>query len=406
MPTVSIPLLRDHHTHPLLYSAFMDAVALGAVSTTTEALARLRERATTTLGLTLAYGWNSGRYPLDPADMSAWGPVVVLNLSLHGLVVNQAGMDYLRQQDAVVADHLHDDNWRERNLRRVLNALATGNVSVSRLQQFFNWLAQTQGVWVAEEMLLVNGDEIGLFAAAGLSARTRFWVAPDTYDELPPERQAQTYGIKLFTDGALGVRTAALNVPYRDEPQRGLLLYTDDELYALLRRFLPSGKPMAIHAIGDRAIDQVVAQAERLGTGTHRLRIEHAQLIHETTAHRAKALGIVLSMQPNFSDDSVCYHDRLPTDYAQRNNPFRMLVDSVGYVPGMDLVFGSDGMPHGVHEGLRHALYPDPRFPGQRLTLEEFCAGYCLPDEQYGGIEVTTDDRARTVACRIHVQGA
>jgi predicted amidohydrolase YtcJ len=111
-------------------------------------------------------------------------------------------------------------------------------------------------------------------------------------------------------------------------------------------------------------------------------------------------------MQPNFSDDSVCYQDRLPPDNAARNNPFRLLIDTVGYVPGVDLFFGSDGMPHGVHEGLRQALFPDPRFPGQRLTPDEFRAGYCLPDEQQGTIEVTTDETARTVTCRVHVQGA
>jgi hypothetical protein len=51
-----------------------------------------------------------------------------------------------------------------------------------------------------------------------------------------------------------------------------------------------------------------------------------------------------------------------------------MLIDEVGFEPGDDLVFGSDGMPHGVDEAVRSAL--EPAHPGQRLSLEEIEAGY------------------------------
>jgi predicted amidohydrolase YtcJ len=159
---------------------------------------------------------------------------------------------------------------------------------------------------------------------------------------------------------------------------------------------------MAIHAIGDRAIDQVVNVVEKINPSrTSEIRMEHAQLISQATAKRAKALGIRLCMQPNFSDDSVYYADRLPTGFPERNNPFRMLIDEVGYVVGEDLFFGSDGMPHGIHEGLRQALFPDPRYQQQRLTLAEFIAGYCMPDEEHGHIEVDIDAVNRAVQCRI-----
>jgi len=194
----------------------------------------------------------------------------------------------------------------------------------------------------------------------------------------------------LFTDGAIGVTTAALHQKYRTADHHGMLLYSDDELEALITRW--SGeKPMAIHAIGDAAIDQVVAAVERTARqvpSRHTIRIEHAQFISESTARRAKALGLHLSMQPNFSEDSVAYADRLPASYPPHNNPFRMLIDRVGYVPGVDLYFGSDGMPHGVQEALRQSLIPDGGYAGQVLTLDEFIAGYCLPDMTQGSIDV------------------
>src|ERR1041385_8521256 len=222
-------------------------------------------------------------------------------------------------------------------------------------------------------------------------SRTARASGPEQFDALPAETQARIQGIKLFTDGAIGVSTAALHEPYRTTHGTGLLLYADPELDAIIRRYAGT-KPFAIHAIGDRAIDQVVAVVERVGRDarvTPDVRIEHAQLISRATATRAKALGIHLSMQPNFSDDSIAYEDRLPLGYPERNNPLRMLIDDVGYVCGRDLHFGSDGMPHGVHEALRQSLFP--RHDGQRLTMDEFVAGYCLPDLGAGRIDVDVD---------------
>ena len=65
-----------------------------------------------------------------------------------------------------------------------------------------------------------------------------------------------------------------------------------------------------------------------------------------------------------------------------------MLIDDVGFVPGKDLIFGSDGMPHGADYALRASLYP-PR-PGQVLTLEEFVDGYCLKNTDKT-VEVSVD---------------
>ena len=160
---------------------------------------------------------------------------------------------------------------------------------------------------------------------------------------------------------------------------------------------------MAIHANGDAAIDQVVSSVERAAVhapSRQVIRIEHAQFISESTARRAKSLGLHLSMQPNFSEDSVNYAERLPEGYPARNNPFRMLIDRVGFVPGVDLYFGSDGMPHGAQEALRQSLFPDGAYEAQVLSLDEFIAGYCH-DMAPGSIDVEIDEAARTVSVRV-----
>jgi len=73
-----------------------------------------------------------------------------------------------------------------------------------------------------------------------------------------------------------------------------------------------------------------------------------------------------------------------------------MLIDEAGFVPGVDLLFGSDGMPHGPEYALRWSLFPD--YEEQRLSIKEFEAGYgpALGIEGEGSA-FAIDDQARTI---------
>ena len=73
----------------------------------------------------------------------------------------------------------------------------------------------------------------------------------------------------------------------------------------------------------------------------------------------------------------------------------RMLIDEVGFEPGKDLIFGSDGMPHGAEQALRAAFFPP--FPSQRLIYEEFVAAYRGPLSDTGHMEISVDYGARQV---------
>jgi predicted amidohydrolase YtcJ len=215
--------------------------------------------------------------------------------------------------------------------------------------------------------------------------------------ELEDEAIARVYGIKLFSDGALGARTAKLSQCYLGG-EEGFLIYNDEKLRSQLSWAAEAGKAVSIHAIGDLAIEQTVNTVSQLEKRPPQIRIEHCQFISLPTAIKAKSLGIVLSMQPNFNLESNCYRDRLPEQYLAMNNPFRMLIDEAGFVPGKDLLFGSDGMPHGVQYALESSLFPP--IPGQKLALDEFVAGYCMPDLENGFVDVAIDYDERTVTTK------
>ncbi|WP_257305450.1 amidohydrolase family protein [Geothrix campi] len=364
----------DRHSHVSLYAALEGCPDLSACIDPASALAQLRSLPGDRLSL--VRGWHSGRLPLSEADLAELPPVLLVNLSLHGLRLSPRAVRLLRDTDPELVARHADPAWCERNLDRLLVLFGrTAGLTAAKLEAWIQGL-EAAGVGAVEDLLLTGEEAWWVVRASRWADRLPWRTVPAIFDTLPTEAQAECAGLKVFTDGALGARTAALDEPFLGGGP-GLLLYTDEALHQELATLHARGKPLAIHAIGDRAIGQVLAALEdldRQGLRFPSLRLEHVQFITETQARRARDLGLVLSMQPNFSSDSVDYADRLGPATLARNNPFRMLIDQVGFRPGRDLIFGSDGMPHGLAYAAQWSLFPP--FEGQRLGLEELLAGY------------------------------
>ncbi len=152
--------------------------------------------------------------------------------------------------------------------------------------------------------------------------------------------------VKIFMDGALGPRTAAMFDPYLEEPQNyGILNLDGEELAEIGRRAATAGLALAIHAIGDRAnhealngLAKVRAFEQEQGLTPLRHRIEHVQLLHPQDTKRLAELGIVASMQPihapsdRFMAERYWGAARLPYAYAWRTQQ----------EAGARLAFGSD----------------------------------------------------------------
>ncbi len=149
-------------------------------------------------------------------------------------------------------------------------------------------------------------------------------------------------GIKLYADGALGSRGAWLKAEYSDAPgQKGLGFLTDDQLLNMMTRGAMDGFQIAVHAIGDRANQQVLDAVEVLSDtykDDRRWRIEHAQIVDPKDLPRFAKLGVIASMQPvhQTSDMKMAEArlgpDRLAGAYAWKT----MLRD------GTRIAFGSD----------------------------------------------------------------
>ena len=207
--------------------------------------------------------------------------------------------------------------------------------------------------------------------------------------------------VKLFADGALGPHTGAMLESYVDEPQnRGILMLGSRQLFDHGRLAAQSGLSLAVHAIGDRAVQQVLegfaflrCWEQEQGLPALRHRIEHVQTIRPADAGKLAELGVIASMQPIHAPSDMEMADHLLGERASRCYAWRTLLQH-----GTRLAFGSDApveSPNpfmGLHAAVtRRRLDGSPGpagwFPGQRLTVREALEGFALGPAYAAGME-------------------
>ena len=175
-------------------------------------------------------------------------------------------------------------------------------------------------------------------------------------------------GVKAFADGSIGAKNAALATPYIGGGT-GVLNHADEDIISILERSETAGWPTAIHAIGDRAIEQVLRSHEHVGTSSDlKHRMEHAELATQEQISRARNLGITLSMQPNFignwSGLGSMNERRLGRIRDEVSEPLGVVLQQ-----GASLAFGSDGMPISPLYGI-HSTVNAP-YDAQRVSVED-----------------------------------
>jgi len=149
--------------------------------------------------------------------------------------------------------------------------------------------------------------------------------------------------IKLYADGALGSRGAALLDPYDDDPgNSGLLVSPPDHLRRVATEALRRGFQVCTHAIGDRgnrlALDAYQAALKDVPTADHRFRIEHAQILNHDDIPRFAALDVIPSMQAvHQTSDMYWAERRIGAGRAYGAYAWRSLLDT-----GVPIPNGSD----------------------------------------------------------------
>jgi predicted amidohydrolase YtcJ len=225
----------------------------------------------------------------------------------------------------------------------------------------------------------------------------------EDFDALAKNGPVKTYGkdmyalraVKLYSDGALGSRGAALIKPYSDDPHsHGLLFHSFAQMDAMMKKAMARGYQVNVHAIGDAGNHQILDVYQReLGASRsagQRHRIEHAQVVAPADILRFKTLGIIPSMQPTHatSDKNMAESrvgpERIKGAYAWRS----FLHQGSRIACGSDFPVESPNPFFGIHAAVtRQDASGQPIagwYPNQAMSLKEAFRCFTL-DAAYAG---------------------
>lgn len=195
--------------------------------------------------------------------------------------------------------------------------------------------------------------------------------------------------VKLFADGSLGARSAAMLKDYSDRAGHiGNYRNTDQEMYDLVKLAYDAGYQVATHAIGDGGNHQVLNAYEKVMKENPktdpRLRIEHFQIVSLDDIQRAIKLGVLPSMQTTHAtSDMLMAEDRVGSERIKGGYAWRTIIDG-----GSIIINGSDAPVelvnpwHGLYAAVtrknRLGEPPEGWYPNQCMTREEALKSFTI----------------------------
>jgi predicted amidohydrolase YtcJ len=348
-----LPGLIDTHCHPFEYGWLKRSVDLRGTTNVTGLRLRLQagvQRATAGDWVT-GMGWDQEAFPGrrmpsrgDIDDISRSNPVALSRVCGHIALLNSKAIEELglaaRQGD---------------EFERDASGNLTGIVKEGALTEVFARIPRNAGRSAADlQSVEAEAGRLGLTAlhcvlspegfreelealaaldaSGSLGLRYRVYLPPEALGEVEGWQgklrsgKVKIEGVKLYADGSLGARTAALREPYADDRgNQGMLRYNDAQLGSLIEAVDAKGYQAIIHAIGDRAVEQA-ANALSTVTGTsnpRRHRIEHASLLPKDLRIKLAKHGIRATVQPLFITSDTWAEERLGSERARDLYPLR-----------------------------------------------------------------------------------
>lgn len=337
------PGLIDAHGHMMSLGISKLTVDLVGSSSETEAAARVKERVDQSKPERWIRGrgwdqnrWQSKKFPTHEAldKVAPNNPVLLSRVDGHAIWVNKRALEIAEITKAtpdpdggkIVRDAQGNPTgvFVDNAMRLVgkflpplsdEEATQAINLAVQECLQYGITTVHDMGVDAKEIELyqrLIDNNQFPFRVYAAIGGAGRTWSQYIGTDSSGIKKQQLIgYGgnklwvraIKLYIDGALGSRGAALLEPYSDDPgNRGLTVTSEETLRKTIDEALLHGFQVLTHAIGDRGNNIVLntyeAALKAHPVSVHRLRVEHAQVLYANDIPRFNKLGVIPSMQP------------------------------------------------------------------------------------------------------------
>lgn len=430
---IVIPGLTDAHIHLQQYALGLEKIDC-ETTTRHECLLRVKQLAlnSTPGKWILGHGWNHNNWlegignasMLD--EVSPNNPVYLTAKSLHAAWVNsraleEAGISYettdpsggriSRNQEGKPDGILFETSMRfvkdvipEPSVDHIVNAIGNAQSTLWRMGLTGVHDFDSLSCYYALQILYEHG-KLGLRVLKSIPLEELLPAVEIGLHSGFGDDRLRVGPLKLFADGALGPRTAAMIEPYEKEQDNlGMLMMDADELYVHAQTAINHDFNLAVHAIGDRANQEVlnaftklrgrssIKEGPTMGVDL-RHRIEHVQLLHPQDSKRLAQLGIIASMQPIHAISDMEMANRFWGERAAYSYAWKELLRQ-----GSILTFGSDApveSPNpffGFHAAVtrrRADGSPGPNgwYPEQRINVNEALNGYTTSPAYAAGME-------------------
>lgn len=403
-----VPAFGDTHLHFESFCLFnntffvMDADSLDAMGQIVKAYAAAHRKDKVILGFgCTAHTVKEKRLPVR-ADLDQWTdrPLLIIKYDGHAAVCNTALMNLL--SDGVKLDSGCDvaTGWLYQNaffngVNEVTAKVPSMSI-VSGLSKGADYLAQSgiglmhnvEGVGFANDLDVDMMRVLG----PGLPIASRMFFQTMDIDEVVKRGMKRIGGcFKLALDGCFGSEDAALSQPYANNAEnRGKLYYTQDEVNDFCIRANRAGLQIAIHAIGDAAVEQAVSAYEAALKDTpradHRHVLIHCCLCTPEQLDRLAAMRISIAAQAPFifwrQEPDGYLRDILGAERTDQLNPLKSMLDR-----GLMVGDGSDApttLPNpifGMHCAVNHPTPSERISPLEALMMRTYNAAYMTFDE-------------------------
>jgi len=372
-----LPGFTDAHIHFLQVAIRRQQVSLFGLRDFDDVLARVETavRQAEPGQWVLGWGWDENLWDVQPIAVhldrvAPDNPVALARMDMHTWWVNSAALTIanVRRETADPPESAieRDAQGNPTGILREWNALALVERHIPKPDEatLLQWMQATIGemhrygiTGVHDQRVENEGPQSfrlwqALRRQNDLNLRVHMHIAADFLPEAAVVGMQPGFGddrlwlghVKAFADGTMGSRTAFMLEPFTGEPQNtGISVTSVEELWQLAVQAGQSGFPLSVHAIGDRAVREVLdVFQEHLSTpGAANVqlphRIEHVQLLHPDDVAKLNDARIVASMQPVHLITDWATADKVWGERARLTYAFRSLLDN-----GAILAFGSD----------------------------------------------------------------
>ncbi len=402
-----IPGMSDCHLHVLTCAKGMQSVDMSSAKCLEDVIGKLRERSSKVSPDSWIYGTmlneNDWEKPILPnaADLDTAGisnPVIIHRVCTHASIANSLAMELSGLYKMDLPGIRKDASGKPTGVLvegAQLPVHAVLKKDLYKTETLLNYLdrylkhAASFGLTTLHSCSassLGMEEELGLYQILMEEDRLRCRVY-STHDELSAPSMGGVMGndfvrfegFKLFLDGSLGARTAAVSFPYADDPETdGMLIHEFDELVEKLCESTRRGDHILVHAIGDRAIDQLLDAVEKTCSLHPKPRypylLNHIEIVRPDQVERMRKLPVACVIQPTYVPSDI---DMVPTRLGEKKEYACVWKDLVE--AGL-LLCGSSDAPIegldpvcGIWALVNRTSYDGKRTwrPDQKLTLDQ-----------------------------------